>query len=70
MVNEYAHVTIVQESETVYRIKVSGNGEYILRGLARAVASAIKGMPEKYQQEARVIFLRNLNEATNHAVEE
>lgn len=69
MVNEFAHVTIVQESKNGYKIKVSGNGEYILRGLAAAVATAIKGMPEKYQQEARITFLHHLNDATNHTME-
>lgn len=70
MVNEFAHVTIVQDSKTGYKIKVTGNSNYILGGLAAAVAQTIKGIPEKYQQEARVTFLQYLNEATNHAVEE
>ena len=70
MVNEYAHVTIVQDSKMGYTIKLTGNCNYILRGLAAAVAQTIKGIPEKHQQEARITFLQHLNEATNHAMEE
>ena len=70
MVNEFAHVTIVQDSKTGYKIKVTGNSINILGGLAAAVAQTIKSIPEDHQQEARVRFLQYLNTATNDAMEE
>ena len=70
MVNEFAHVTIVQDSKNGYAIKVTGNCNNILRGLAAAVAFIIKGIPRDYQQEARVRFLQYLNQATNDVMED
>lgn len=70
MVNEFAHVTIVQDSKTGYKIKVTGNSINILGGLAAAVAGTINSLPEDYQQENRIIFLQYLNKATTQIQEE
>lgn len=70
MINEYAHISIVQKGDINYTIKLTGSSKYILKGLAAAVAQTIKSVPKDHQQEARVRFLQYLNKATNDVMEE
>lgn len=70
MVNEFAHISIVQEEVNHYTIKVSGSSNYILKGLSAAVAQTINSIPGDFQQENRVKFLHYLNKATTQMQEE
>lgn len=70
MINEYAHISIVQKGDNNYTIKLTGSSKYILKGLAAAVAQTINSLPEDYQQENRIIFLQYLNKATTQIQEE
>lgn len=44
-----------------YNVKVNGNFEGCLKGLACAANYVIKEGPEEYQQRLRVMFLEYLN---------
>lgn len=62
--NNYAHVTINQVNDNGFDIKLVGNCEDLLKGLAGAVAQTVDAAPESLQQYCRNKFLQYLNQAT------
>ena len=65
MINKsYADITIKQTSDNNFDIKISGNFEDLLKGLAGAVTQTIAAAPESMQQMCRTRFLGYLNQST------
>ena len=60
----YADITIKQTSDNNFDIKISGNVEDLLKGLAGAVTQTIAATPDKMQQMCRTRFLGYLNQST------
>ena len=60
----YANITIKQTSDNNFDIKISGNFEDLLKGLAGAVTQTIAAAPESMQQMCRTRFLGYLNQST------
>lgn len=63
----YADITIKQTSDTSFDIKIPGNFEDLLKGLAGAVTQTIASAPEEVQQMCRTRFLGYLNQTTVEA---
>lgn len=64
MIKAYVDITIKQTSDNNFDIKLSGNFEDLLKGLAGAVTQTIASAPESMQQLCRTRFLGYLNQAT------
>lgn len=64
MNKEYANITIEQTSDNEFDIKIHGDAETLLKGLAAAVCQIISEAPLNDQQRWRSNFLYFLNRAT------
>lgn len=62
--NKYVTITINQVNDNGFEIKLVGNCEDLLKGLAGAVAQTVDAAPESLQQYCRSRFLQYFNQAT------
>lgn len=64
MIKQYVNISIKQTSDNGFDIKLEGNFEDLLKGLAGAVTQTITSAPESMQQLCRTRFLVYLNQST------